>query len=72
MFCSVVAGKKLDVFFSTRIAIDVCWEVVVSVRLAYALWTKDRPTSPMLASSKRNQTKTDWIPKWGHLGPKPN
>jgi hypothetical protein len=28
MFCSVVAGKKLDVFFSTRKAIDVHWEVV--------------------------------------------
>ncbi len=29
----------------------------VSVRLAYALRTKDRPTPPMLASSKQNQMK---------------
>ncbi len=28
MFCSVVAGKKLDVFFSARKAVDVRWEVV--------------------------------------------
>ena len=29
MFCSVVARKKLDVFFTTRKAVDVHWEVVI-------------------------------------------
>jgi hypothetical protein len=29
MFYSVVAGKKLDVFFSARKAVDVRWEVVL-------------------------------------------
>ncbi len=28
LFCSVVAGKKLDVFFPARKAVDVRWEVV--------------------------------------------
>jgi hypothetical protein len=33
MFCSMAAGKTLDVFFfSTRKAQDVCWEVVVDTK----------------------------------------
>jgi hypothetical protein len=36
MFCSVVAGKKLYVFFSAKKAVDVRWEVVApSLSLCY-------------------------------------
>ena len=29
MFCSVVTGEKLNVFFTARKAVDVCWGTVV-------------------------------------------
>ena len=36
MFCSVVAGKKLDVFFTPRQAVDARWDPVVLVGMPLA------------------------------------
>ena len=50
MFCSMVAGKKLDVFFSARKAQDVRWEEVGGV--AHSTPTDQKPsTAPIFVHS---------------------
>ncbi len=63
MFCSVVAGKKSDVFFSARKAQDVRWEVIgrkilkVASRARAKAHLKSLKQSPALQRAGTRRTR---------------